>query len=488
MLFLVFFCSGVGGLIYQVVWVRVFANVFGNTIYSASIVVAVFMLGLGVGSLAGGVWADRRYRARPESLLRAFAVCEAAIALLALGLSQLLPHLGDLSARISSYARDQTGWYVLSVASYAGRAAIAIVLLAPITALMGATLSLLIRHLVRRDVQADSWRVAALYGANTLGAACGCMLTDLALVPAYGIRGTQLIAVGFNLAAAAGAFRLAARATPETSVRNAPSRHQSSRVAGVGTKPDTPNPRIPNPESRPLDLPRARLGGVRRDGPGDRLVQALQHSARRIPRGVCDGTRRHPARHRRRRLPGRRDLPPRVATRPRAHGRPGTDGRNRSAGPGLGERSNDRHGRIGLRRAGRATRPRRRSLVQRPAHPARTGRAGCTDGTVLPPRQRADTARRTIRRDARRRALPRQHGRRRRRIAWRRVRAAPGTRHPAHGNRAGARGRSRGVALVLRRPATRVARSPAVFGHWPPLCSSPPPPSGGGSTCRPITS
>ena len=50
MIYLAFFASGVSGLIYQVVWVRAFGNVFGNTIYSASIVVAVFMLGLGVGS------------------------------------------------------------------------------------------------------------------------------------------------------------------------------------------------------------------------------------------------------------------------------------------------------------------------------------------------------------------------------------------------------------------------------------------------------
>ena len=49
MLYLAFFCSGLSGLIYQVVWVRVFGNVFGNTIYSASAVVAVFMLGLGAG-------------------------------------------------------------------------------------------------------------------------------------------------------------------------------------------------------------------------------------------------------------------------------------------------------------------------------------------------------------------------------------------------------------------------------------------------------
>ena len=33
--YLLFFGSGASALIYEVVWVRVFANVFGNTIYSA---------------------------------------------------------------------------------------------------------------------------------------------------------------------------------------------------------------------------------------------------------------------------------------------------------------------------------------------------------------------------------------------------------------------------------------------------------------------
>ena len=68
MVYLLFFCSGLSGLIYQVVWVRVFGNVFGNTVYSASLVIAVFMLGLGVGSYVVGIWADLRYAARPESI------------------------------------------------------------------------------------------------------------------------------------------------------------------------------------------------------------------------------------------------------------------------------------------------------------------------------------------------------------------------------------------------------------------------------------
>ena len=79
MLYLLFFGSGASSLIYEVVWVRVFANVFGNTIYSASIVTAVFMLGLGIGGYVAGAWADRRYASRPESMLRVFGSFELAI-------------------------------------------------------------------------------------------------------------------------------------------------------------------------------------------------------------------------------------------------------------------------------------------------------------------------------------------------------------------------------------------------------------------------
>jgi len=218
LIYFLFFCSGLSGLIYQVVWVRVFGNVFGNTVYSASLVIAVFMLGLGVGSWVVGTWADRRYAARPESLLKAYGYFELAIGLMGLAISVLLPHLGRVSALVSSYLRDPGGWYVLSTASYLARGAIAIVLLAPITMLMGGTLTLLIRHLVGRDLEVGHWRIAVLYGVNTAGAALGCILTDFLLVPAAGLQGTQMFAVFFNIVAAAGAFglagALASRATP----------------------------------------------------------------------------------------------------------------------------------------------------------------------------------------------------------------------------------------------------------------------------------
>ena len=211
MLYFLFLLSGASGLIYQVVWVREFGNVFGNTVYSASLIIAIFMLGLGAGSYVVGAWADRRYAERPQSLLRAYGLVELLIAAMGIVISVILPRLGAIAAAASSYSRDANGWYVLTAGSYVVRGAIALVLLTPITLLMGGTLTLLIRHLVRHDVRAGGSRIAALYGVNTAGAALGCLLTDFTLVPAVGMQATQWVAAFGNTAVGIGALVLASR-------------------------------------------------------------------------------------------------------------------------------------------------------------------------------------------------------------------------------------------------------------------------------------
>jgi spermidine synthase len=233
LLYFLFFCSGVSGLIYQVVWVREFGNAFGNTVHSASLVVAIFMLGLGVGSYVIGRWADRRYLRAPESLLRAYGRVEFAIAALGLSISLVLPHLARLAALSSSYVIDTSGWFVLSRMSYVAQGAIAFVLLGPSAILMGGTLTLLIRHRVRDDVKsAGGWKIAMLYAVNTAGAAAGAFLTDFALVPSLGLANTQLVAVLLNLIAGAGALLLAR--TP------ARSRTTARPARGVREKADVP--------------------------------------------------------------------------------------------------------------------------------------------------------------------------------------------------------------------------------------------------------
>ena len=114
MLLLLFFLSGLSGLIYQVVWVREFGTAFGSTIHTTSLVVAIFMLGLGVGSYLCGRWADRRYARAPDSLLRAYGVVELVIAALGLAVALALPYVGSVAAGFASYVKDSAGWFVLS--------------------------------------------------------------------------------------------------------------------------------------------------------------------------------------------------------------------------------------------------------------------------------------------------------------------------------------------------------------------------------------
>ena len=256
MLYLLFFASGASALIYEVIWVRVFANVFGNTIYSASIVTAVFMLGLGVGSYATGHVADRRYASRPDSMLRIFAGFEGAMGLLGVCVSLLLPHLSDLSAAVSAYTRGPNGWYALSIGSYAARAAIAVTLLTPPTMLMGGTLALLIRHVVRGLPTMTTWKIALLYGVNTIGAAAGCFLTDFSLVPSFGLRATQLTAVAINLATASGALLIKSRiGEPESQVATTARRTRSTRTGNADARTTNFGSRIP-----PFDELRAPRG------------------------------------------------------------------------------------------------------------------------------------------------------------------------------------------------------------------------------------
>lgn len=203
-----FFLSGISGLVLQVVWVRQFGNVFGNTIHSASLVMAVFMLGLGAGGAAAGVWADRQRDDPSKRMLEAYGRAELLIGLGGAALALSWPLLEGLSAGMSRYSIDARGWHELSVPSYLWRYALAALLLTPITCLMGATLTFLIRHVVGTDLSAAGWRIGALYGANTAGAALGALLSDFAMVPALGLRGTQLAAAALNGIAGAGALLL----------------------------------------------------------------------------------------------------------------------------------------------------------------------------------------------------------------------------------------------------------------------------------------
>jgi len=192
-----FIGSGAAGLVYQVVWSRELVLVFGNTTQAVATIVTAFMAGLGFGSLAGGRWADRS--AGP---LRLYGSLELGVAAFAV----LLPFAFDDLAQV--YRGLYPGLVGHATALTAVRFALALAAVAPATFLMGATLPLLVRHLVRTLDEAGA-RLGELYAANTAGAVTGTVVAGFVLIEFLGLRLTSYVAVALNLLAGMGALALA---------------------------------------------------------------------------------------------------------------------------------------------------------------------------------------------------------------------------------------------------------------------------------------
>ncbi len=160
-----FVLSGAVALGLEATWFRRMLPVFGATHTVSGLLLAVYMTGLALGGALAARFSDRLRRP-----LRAYAACEAVVALGALASVPALSWV-DVALAPSSLLR-------------AGLAA-ALVLAIPTTA-MGATTALLVREL-SRDGQTFRRALSSLYIANLAGACGGALWTGFALLPRFGI-------------------------------------------------------------------------------------------------------------------------------------------------------------------------------------------------------------------------------------------------------------------------------------------------------------
>lgn len=182
-----FFVSGMAALIYQIVWQRVLFSFFGVNIESVTIIVAIFMLGLGVGAVAGGALS----RSSKAGLPLLFLICEVCIG--GFGLISL-PLMRSVSE-------------AMILAGTLKMALVAGALLALPTILMGATLPILVQQL-HHHYQHVGRSVGTLYFANTLGSAVACFATTHLLFVVTGLQGATFFAAGLNLVVGVAVFRL----------------------------------------------------------------------------------------------------------------------------------------------------------------------------------------------------------------------------------------------------------------------------------------
>lgn len=179
--------SGFASLTYQIVWVRRFAVVLGTTNAALTLVLAMFLGGLGLGALLAGRSGGKLGAAR---LARRFLLLEIGAAGFAAGLPLYLG--GTLP--LARLADAGSGAFLVT-------AVLSSLFLLPAATLMGATLPTL-TALVRRVRDRGEGRAAGwLYAANTAGALAGSVAAARLLIPELGLGGATLCGVAANLAA-----------------------------------------------------------------------------------------------------------------------------------------------------------------------------------------------------------------------------------------------------------------------------------------------
>ena len=184
---ILFFLSGLCGLIYEILWTRQFSFVLGNTYLAISIIVASFMFGLYLGSWLIGKFIDKcqneiKWYAFLELIIGAYAL----FLLFTFDLTNIFFHglyatLGGTDFLYSS-----------------GKFIITLLFLVIPTSAMGATLPLIV-HYYTKNKKYFGDNISLFYALNTIGGAIGVLAAGFYLIEHVGIQGSLMLTAGINI-------------------------------------------------------------------------------------------------------------------------------------------------------------------------------------------------------------------------------------------------------------------------------------------------
>ena len=184
-LYMLFFFSGCAALIYQVIWQRMLFTLFGLDLQSITIIVSVFMFGLGIGGLLGGMISDQ-IRIKLLSLYIGIELCIAVFGFLS---PTIIASLGAVTSGENEMIMGLVSFLILAFP----------------TILMGATFPILVTYVNSYDKSIGK-AVGSLYFANTLGGALGVLLSGFFLLNIMGLIGVINVAAFLNFMIAVIAF------------------------------------------------------------------------------------------------------------------------------------------------------------------------------------------------------------------------------------------------------------------------------------------
>lgn len=170
--------SGMTALGAEVIWTRLLALLFGPTVYTFSIILAVFLTGIGLGSAYGAKLA--RHLRRPGVALAIMQLLlVVAIPLGTWMIIYVVPHV------FSARAPGQSIWMRMALDLFRGMIA-----LLPATCLWGASFPLAVAAAARGE-RDTGHLVGRVYASNTIGAIGGSLMGSLIGIPLLGTQGAM---------------------------------------------------------------------------------------------------------------------------------------------------------------------------------------------------------------------------------------------------------------------------------------------------------
>ncbi|MFZ0804338.1 MAG: hypothetical protein WAN70_19390, partial [Terriglobales bacterium] len=189
--FAFFFISGLCSIVYELVWLRLAMAQFGVTTALTSIVLSMFMGGLGLGSWAAGSLVRAYGKRLATHPLKLYGLTELLIGCSALVVPLQLSYGHRLLENMAAQAA------VSSAAFYLASGAWLAWTLVPWCACMGATIPL-VMFAIRSEVGQDSSRsFSFLYVANVVGAIGGAVLAPV-LIELGGFHETLRVGACLN--------------------------------------------------------------------------------------------------------------------------------------------------------------------------------------------------------------------------------------------------------------------------------------------------
>ena len=173
-----FFISGFSALIYQVSWQRLLFTGFGVDLTSITVIISIFMLGLGIGAFFGGRIADRF----PKKIILLFCCIELLIGIFGFMSYWAIHWLQEIMIHSSMFIMIFGVFLLLLIPTF----------------LMGSTLPLLTAFF-NHHISNIGESIGQLYFYNTLGAAMGALSTGFILFNFLTLSQTLMLVAIFNI-------------------------------------------------------------------------------------------------------------------------------------------------------------------------------------------------------------------------------------------------------------------------------------------------